>query len=76
MMMMIDHYDGFATRIMMMVVQLYAFATRIKLPIQYQGLIQCVAVNHVGKAVASTDLCVFCVPRFASEQYVLVDCLD
>ena len=32
-----------------------------------QGLIQCVAVNHVGKAVASTELCVFCVPRFASK---------
>ena len=35
---------------------------------QNQGLIQCVAVNHVGKAVASTELCVFCVPRFASEK--------
>ena len=36
-----------------------------------QGLIQCVAVNHVGKAVASTELCVFCVPRFASEFFIL-----
>ena len=35
----------------------------------HQGLIQCVAVNHVGKAVASTELCVFCVPRFASKKY-------
>ena len=36
-----------------------------------QGLIQCVAVNHVGKAVASTELCVFCVPRFASKFFFL-----
>jgi len=35
------------------------------LQLEDQGLIQCVAVNHVGKAVASTELCVFCVPRFA-----------
>ena len=40
-----------------------------------QGLIQCVAVNHVGKAVASTELCVFCVPRFASEFFFSVLCV-
>ena len=29
-------------------------------------VIQCVAVNHVGKSVASTQLVVVCVPKFTS----------
>jgi len=34
------------------------------LQLEDDGIIQCIAVNHVGKAIASTSLCVISLPKF------------
>ena len=40
------------------------------LQVEDEGVIQCIAVNQVGKAIASTALCIVALPKFKVKHYL------
>ena len=41
------------------------------LQVEDEGVIQCIAVNQVGKAIASTALCIVALPKFKVKHYLV-----